>query len=364
MNMIVKNESEVITRCLETVKPIIDYWVIVDTGSTDGTQEIIKDFMKDVSGELHETPWVNFEHNRNHAMSLAKNKADYLLIIDADEVLAIAENFKMPQLDKDFYFITTQFGGTEYGRVQLVNNHLDWKWVGVLHEALMCDGAKTSETLKGLNNVVYTDGARSKDPLKYQKDALLLQTALEKDPTNTRYMFYLAQSWKDAGEHAKAIECYKKRIAMGGWEEEVFWSMLQIAHMEKELGMPPEKFLSSYYNAYHFRNTRQEPLFYISKYYRTQGNYAQAYLIASTAAAIPPSKDLLFVEQYIRDYELEFELSIAAYWIGKYKKCQTISRELLKRPNLPDNIRDRIEKNLACTRTKLLQLYDPIYNPI
>src|SRR5580692_7710276 len=101
LNMIVKNESKVICRCLESVKPLIDYWVIVDTGSKDGTQEIIKKFMKDIPGELHECPWVNFAHNRNEALSLAKKKADYLLFIDADDKLEIASDFKRPKLDKD-----------------------------------------------------------------------------------------------------------------------------------------------------------------------------------------------------------------------------------------------------------------------
>ena len=74
LNMIVKDESKVITRGLATVKPLISYWVIVDTGSTDGTQEIIKKFMEDIPGELHERPWKNFEHNRNQALELAKGK--------------------------------------------------------------------------------------------------------------------------------------------------------------------------------------------------------------------------------------------------------------------------------------------------
>ncbi|NGX45432.1 MAG: SPBc2 prophage-derived glycosyltransferase SunS [Chlamydiae bacterium] len=125
LNMIVKNESAVVKRSLGSVKPIIDYWVIVDTGSTDGTQEIIKEFMKEIPGELHERPWVNFEHNRNEALQLAKGKADYTLFIDADEELVYDKEFALPNLDKDFYYLTTEHGDTYYETIQLINDHLN-----------------------------------------------------------------------------------------------------------------------------------------------------------------------------------------------------------------------------------------------
>src|SRR3990172_13007879 len=99
LNMIVKNETKVIERCLKSVRPLIDYWVIVDTGSSDGTQQLIKAYLHDIPGELHERPWVNFEHNRNEALELAKNKGDYILTIDADEQFIYSENFSLPLLD-------------------------------------------------------------------------------------------------------------------------------------------------------------------------------------------------------------------------------------------------------------------------
>ena len=88
--MIVKNESKTIQRCIESVERFIDYWVIVDTGSSDGTQEIIQNLMKEkgIPGELHEREWVDYSTNRNQSLELAKGKADYRLIIDADDVLA------------------------------------------------------------------------------------------------------------------------------------------------------------------------------------------------------------------------------------------------------------------------------------
>ena len=62
--LIVKNESKVIERCLNSIKDFIDYWVICDTGSTDDTKSIINSELSGISGELHEVEWVSFGHNR------------------------------------------------------------------------------------------------------------------------------------------------------------------------------------------------------------------------------------------------------------------------------------------------------------
>src|SRR5664279_2126140 len=93
LSMIVKNESAVIERCLRSVKPWIHAWAISDTGSSDGTQDIVRKFMADLPGELIERPWVDFSTNRNQALELACKYGDYALIIDADEIL---------EADKDF----------------------------------------------------------------------------------------------------------------------------------------------------------------------------------------------------------------------------------------------------------------------
>lgn len=361
LNMIVKNETKVIRRCLDSVKPIIDYWVIVDTGSSDGTQEMIKEHLKDVPGELHERPWVNFAHNRNQALALAKKKGDYILFIDADEILVFDKDFAMPHLHKDFYHIMTLFGGTKYARVQLVKDTLDWKWTGVLHEAVDCADAKTNEILKGVHNHVHTDGARSQDPDKYKKDAKILEDALKDDPNNSRNVFYLAQSYKDGGDLENALKYYEKRIEMGGWAEEIFYSMTQIGFLYRALNKPTEMVAAALTKAYHYRPSRVEPLYFLAEYYRMKENYIQGYLIASIAAGVPTTNDILFVQKWMCDWGIALELSICAYWIGKYEESLQISHRLLANPNIPQNVRECVERNIGFTNSKILELYS--YSP-
>lgn len=346
LNMIVKNESEVIQRCLASVKPFIDYWVIVDTGSTDGTQEIIKEFLKDIPGELYQRPWINFAHNRNEALQLAKFKTNYALIMDADDFLTYPPDYKFLDLDKDSYYLTIEDCGTKYYRTQLINNHLNWSWVGVLHEYLTSSEAQSSALLSDVKYVRYYDGARSKDPQKYLKDAYTLENALKKDPLNNRYVFYLAECYKGAQQYEKAIENYAKRVAMKGWEEEVFWSLLQIGILKELLNRPSTEIIEAYVTAFNYRPSRLEPLFYLCRYYRYLGHFHASYALAQQGLTISMPNDLLFVEHWIYDYALMFEYSISAYWVEDYRESLRASNLLLENPNLPADLKEYVLNNL------------------
>ncbi len=359
LNMIVKDESKVICRCLESLLPIIDYWVIVDTGSTDGTQKIIKDFMKSkkVKGELHERPWVNFGHNRNEALQLALGKSDYILFIDADEFLTYEENFKLPHLDKDFYYIPIELDGLHYKRVQLIKSSPEWKWVGALHEVLVPPPGTVGETLEGVVITSTRDGARSQDPQKYLKDAQILEKALQEEPNNTRYMFYLAQSYRDAGDNEKALQYYQRRIDMGGWEEEVFWSKLQLGIIHQRMGAPDDTVISCYKDAYFYRPTRAEPLYYLANFMRSKSNFKGCYEVAKIGQNIPVPEDVLFLQKWMYDYGLKLECSVGAYWIGNYIDCKKLSLEMLQDPTLPEDIHQLVQRNLGFANMKLLDEY-------
>ena len=179
--MIVKNEAAVIERCLRSVQPWIHAWAISDTGSTDGTQNIIRRVMADLPGELIERPWQDFATNRNHALELARRHGDYALIIDADEILEADTGFAWPQLTAPGYLLELTYGDTHYRRVALPKLDADWTWGGVLHEALVSPHAAQAEFLSGLHIRVHSDGARSQRPQeeKFAADAEVLRRALQ-----------------------------------------------------------------------------------------------------------------------------------------------------------------------------------------
>lgn len=238
LNMIVKNEAKVIARSIASTRPFIDAWAIVDTGSSDGTQEVIRQALRDVPGELFERPWRDFGTNRTEALELAKGRADYTLIIDADEVLEASAGFSLPELTLDAYQLRTELGGVRYYRTQLVRSSLPWRYEGVLHEVLACESPFTQGKLEGLVNRPGSDGARSADPQKYMKDAAVFELALKREPHNTRYVFYLAQSYRDAGLDEAALLHYERRASLGGWEEEIWYSLYQVAILMEKLERP------------------------------------------------------------------------------------------------------------------------------
>jgi glycosyltransferase involved in cell wall biosynthesis len=349
LNMIVRNEVAVIARCLASVKPWIDCWAIVDTGSTDGTQEIVRESMRDLPGELHERPWRNFGHNRSEALELARSRADYLLFIDADETLGAAPGAAWPALSEPAYSLEARFGELRYDRVSMVDTRLPWRWVGVLHEYLDAGKPVAQPRVPGFWIEVRAEGARSRDPAKYEKDAAILEAALAGDPENARYAFYLAQSHRDAGKLQLARQWYEKRASMGGWDEEAWYARFQAARLAELLGDESVRVTSGYLGAYEARPARAEPLVALARYFRFRHEWNSAYLFANVARAIPMPQDRLFVDATAYGWWGQDELALAAFYTGRRAEAARIWESLLAGAQLPASERPRIEKNLGFT---------------
>ncbi|OQX15768.1 MAG: hypothetical protein BWK73_06055 [Thiothrix lacustris] len=356
LNMIVKNESAVITRCLDSVKDLIDYWVISDTGSTDGTQQIIRDYFAqhNVDGILIENEWRDFAHNRNIALDHARDKADYILIMDADDSLVAADDFQFSNLTADGYNLNIRYNELQYANLKLIRTSLAWKWQGVLHEYLEANTAFVTEILQGDYFIrASTEGARSNDPDKYLNDAKVLIKALQDEPNNTRYRFYLAQSYRDAGDIEAALENYQQRAAMGGWEEEAWYALFEIARLKDQGDYPLEDVVAAYLKAYEYRPQRAESLYHLARYLRMQSRFALAYPYALAAAHTPLPNDILFVLPDIYRWKAKDELSVIAYWMAHYQECMKLCDSLLSDPELPAEERVRIQQNLQFAADKL-----------
>jgi glycosyltransferase involved in cell wall biosynthesis len=351
--MIVKNESKVISRCLESVKALVTTWVVVDTGSTDGTQALVRETMAGIVGELHERPWRDFASNRNEAVELASTFGDYLLVIDADDTLEYAADFRLPKLTEDAYQILVRYNTTSYYRTHIFNWRRGYRYEGVVHEVLTSKTAMPEVRLEGLVYRIRVEGARSSDPEKYRNDARILEKALEGEPTNARHAFYLAQSWRDAGELEKARECYQACTTKGGWAEEVFYSYFELAKLSERLRAPEAEVIAAYLKAYEVRPARAEPLCNLARYLRERDRIVAAYPFALAAAEIPRPGDRLFLDESVYAWRALDELAVSAYWVGHYRTALEATKKILLSPLLPEADRPRIEANQEHCKRKL-----------
>jgi hypothetical protein len=345
LNMIVKNEAPVIERCLASVKPWIDRWAIVDTGSTDGTQSLVRRALGGIDGELYERPWRDFSHNRNEALELGRRQADYLLFIDADETLALPPGFRWPSLAADGYLFDCEYAQLRYRRNALVATRLPWRWHGVLHEYLDCEHPHVWQALSGPRILVGHDGARARDPDTYLRDVEVLERALAAEPSNARYVFYLAQSLRDAGQPAPSRERYLQRAAMGGWEEERWCAQFRAAQLAELLGLPAQTVREGYLQAYQARPSRAEPLYELARFHRECGQFALAHLFAKAAAAIAQPSEGLFIDASVYAWRILDELAVSSYYVGLLDEGRRALQQLLAQGRFPEPERARIEGN-------------------
>jgi glycosyltransferase involved in cell wall biosynthesis len=354
--MIVKDEAHVIRRCLESVRPLIDTWVILDTGSTDGTQDVIRETLADLPGELHESPWKGFDLSRTEAIDLARDRADYLLFIDADDVMDTDAGFTMPELSHDCYDFEVRHGPIVHWRSTMVSTRLPWRYVGVLHEYLECGTQFSRATFEGARMVIMGGGGRlqGSQRQKYLRDAAILKDGLAKEPGNARYVFYLAQSWRDAGEPAKALTQYDRRADMGGFAEEVFCARLYAARLAMELKRRAPEVMARFLDAHESRPTRAEPLGELARLCRVNGErWPLAYMFARRAAELPQPNDILFVEHAWYEWRALDELAVSSYWMGEYRESLECCEKLLDGGKLPDAHRERVIANRDFARSKL-----------
>jgi hypothetical protein len=304
-------------------------------------------------------------------------------MIDADDYLD--GEFSLPDLGLDSYQLRIKRGNFEWWRNQIFKTGIGWRYVGVLHEYAMCDGAEQGEIKQGrIATPGYfiearTLGARNIDEnkqaidakTKYLRDAEVLLSALTNpedpayEPNNDRYHFYLGQSYFDSQEWAKSREWYLKRAEMGGWDEEVFYSMYRAAicgslvheMTDRKEGPTFPETVQEFMNAWSFRPGRAEPLYQLSRIYRQLGKNPVAYMYASQAKKIPfPQNDILFIPKEMYDWQLDDEIASTAFYVQEYMDGYEASMRMLQENKFPEHERQRLMTNLEQYQMAMQQI--------
>lgn len=356
LSMIVKNESHIVHEVLNASLPFIDTFCILDTGSTDNTVKIIRDFYesKGIDGIVHEGDWKGFGKSRTEALNLCTGKMDYILMIDADDLIEGPPNVK-DFLLRALYTTTPNAcnihlrrGTLEYERTQLFKAGDGWRYEGVLHEYPTNDkqGNIHIRLPKEIWMTGRTIGARSMlEGNKYQRDAETILKALEDEPENQRYMFYLAQSYRDAGMQAESITWYTKRFEAGGWFEERYVCALNLTRLlnSKEWA----------WKAHEICPQRSESLVSYISVCRAQGKWSRELLsMCMYASTIPkPEGTFLFLEADTYDWKVWDELSIVAAYCNAFEIAKTAYTRLLKEKKYPPEQDARIRDNFKQTLT-------------
>jgi glycosyltransferase involved in cell wall biosynthesis len=354
LNMIVRDEAHIITELFETIAPYIHTWVIVDTGSEDGTQYVIRSHMAmlGIPGELHERPWKNFGHNRSEALALAQGHADYIWVMDADDLLV--GTLDLSHLDCDAGLMRIESPGVAYWREQIFRDGVPFRYEGVVHEFANCNVPFTRQRVEG-DYLIHSRrlGGRNADPTKYQRDIDLLLADVERNPNDARSVFYIARSYNSLCDWPNARTWYAKRVEMGGWAEEVFYSLWRIATATELLGEPVSEVQEAYLRAWEYRPNRAEPLLDLACYFRRMGNYTRGHLYAERAAAIPmPEGDSLFVNREVYRFRSLDEQAVCASWIGRNEEAILLWQHLLTLAEIPEEDRRRIADNLEAIAQK------------
>lgn len=324
--MIVKDEAAVIERCLTSVRPLLSGWVVVDTGSSDGTPELVARALHGLPGALHQRRWVDFGTNRSELMALARGVGTHLLLVDADMTLRIeggVDALTVPDADAA---LLRHEGDPEYWIPRVVRADRAWSYVGATHEYLACDGPHTTARWDALVVEHHADGGSRGD--KFERDRRLLEAELERRPDDPRTVFYLAQTLRDLGHAEDATALYRRRVELGGWAEEQFYAQLQVGVLTAAtdwFAAVPELLA-----AWEMRPQRAEPLLELARGYRALGAHRLARAFAEQGLALPyPTDDLLFVHTEAWDWALRFERAVAAYHCGDPETALADNDQLL-----------------------------------
>jgi FkbM family methyltransferase len=329
--MIVKNEVKRLADVLASYRPHIDAWTILDTGSTDGTQDLIHDALAGISGTLHEEPFVDFATSRNRALALHGTSTVFSIMPNGDvlEGGTVLRTFlEGARVDRaSAYRVRIQPG--HYYHPLVMRCGAGWRYKWRTHECAM--GSGLGPQIPGVS-VVRDRGSRTDEEwrARWLRDLDLLNQDRLDDPNDPRPYFYLGQTHECLGQYAEALPFFEQRVKMGGYFDEVFEAKFRIAEMTQKTSRPWAEAQQKFLEAHAHDPRRAEPLYAIAEHWYGEEQHAIARIFAAAAAELPKPPTDLFLDEEVYSWRAADMAAISSYYAGRKASGRHFADQAIK----------------------------------
>lgn len=322
--MIVKNEADNIVETIESVRDEVDYFCILDTGSTDHTQALIQQAFGNTRGHIYQEPFIDFSTTRNRAIELLSNYSTYALMLSGDETIHNASGLrtflkeKRYQPDLEAFNLQVVYGDKQYDSVRLHRTDAPWFYVGKTHEVMhSANGALASNRIPFVH-IFYNVSDTENKTGRWLLDETLLLEDWSVRPTS-RTAFYLGQTYQCLKNWTHAYKWYNIRWKMkGNWHEEEYEARYRMAKVSRQLNQTWNVTKAIYMDAASYRPQRIEPLLDVAYHYYEEKQYKQAYDILKHIMDVPfPSWLQLYNRKYAYEYERYDLMGTVAYYVNR-----------------------------------------------
>ncbi len=323
--MIVKDEEDVLARCLDSARDIVDEIVIVDTGSTDRTRKIAAGY----TDLVYDFEWIDdFSAARNYAFS--KGTKEYLMWLDADDVISERDRQGFLALKKDLdpsvdvVMMKYHTGYDEMGnpsfsyyRERLIKNHKGYQWNSPIHEAITPSG-----------NIIYSKTGVEHRKLKAadpDRNLRIFEKMIREGTVlDPRQQFYYAGELYYHHRYEESKENYEIFLRSGGgWLENQIEACRQIADCYHQMGQKKEELEALFYS-FSLDIPRAEICCDIGKYFFESEKYPIAvfwYELAANTTRQDERGGFVLPDCY--DYIPYLQLCVCYDKLGDYRTANT-----------------------------------------
>lgn len=284
--IMVKNAGTLFRQVLLDNLSLIDHWTILDTGSTDGTQDLIREILKDKPGTLYEEPFVDFKHSRNRLFELAGHTCKFNLMLDDTYVIRgnLREFLQEIRGDQygDSYSLYIHSYDSEYSSNRITKSQKNLRYIYRIHEVITPENninvmiPNTVSYVEDYNN----DYMKNRTESRKQWDLEILFKEVEDMPDDPRALYYIAQTYRCLENWEKSYEFYLKRAEhpIEGFRQEKIDAIFEAARCANfKLNRPWAECKALYKKSYNLDKTRPDSLYFLGIHYLLVNKRAKAF---------------------------------------------------------------------------------------